>query len=83
MAEHELWSITLKTHISDTTTSPGGDHPAWDIIIPKLDFQSQMKMAQMNQRLADMVQINADYELRKFQRRIRDDRFMWVNINTI
>ena len=58
------------------TTSLGGDHPAWDIIIPKLDFQSQMKMAQMNQRLADMVQINAEYELRKFQRHIRDDRFM-------
>ena len=58
------------------TTTLDGDHPAWDIIIPKLDFRSQMKMAGMNQRLADMVQINADYELRKFQRRIRDDRFM-------
>ena len=58
------------------TTSLDGDHPAWDIIIPKLDFRSQMKMARMNQRLADMVQINADYELRKFQRRIRNDRFM-------
>ena len=58
------------------TISVDGDNPALDIIIPKLDFQSQMKMARMNQRLADMVQINADYELRKFQRRIRDDRFM-------
>ena len=58
------------------TISVDGDNPALNIIIPKLDFQSQMKMARMNQRLADMVQINADYELRKFQRRIRDDRFM-------
>ena len=58
------------------TISVDGDNPALDIIIPKLDFQSQMKMARMNQRLADMVQINADYELRKFQRRIRNDRFM-------
>ena len=58
------------------TISVDGDNPALDIIIPKLDFRSQMKMARMNQRLADMVQINADYELRKFQRRIRDDRFM-------
>ena len=41
------------------TISVDGDNPALDIIIPKLDFQSQMKMAQMNKRLADMVQINA------------------------
>ena len=58
------------------TISVDGDNPALDIIIPKLDFQSQMKMAQMNKRLADMVQINAEYELQKFQRHIREDRFM-------
>ena len=57
-------------------TSVGGDHPAWDIIIPKLGFQSQMKMAQLSPRLADVVQINAEYELRKFRRYIRDDKFM-------
>ena len=58
------------------TISVDGDNPALDIIIPKLDFQSQMKMAQLNKRLANVVQINAEYELRKFQRHIRDDRFM-------
>ena len=62
------------------TISVDSDNPALDIIIPKLDFQSQMKMAQLNKRLANVVQINAEYELRKFQRHIRDDRFMWVNI---
>ena len=58
------------------TISVDGDNPALDIIIPKLDFQSQMKMAQLNKRLANVVQINAEYELRKFQRHIREDRFM-------
>jgi len=57
-------------------TSLDGDHPAWDLIIPKLDFRSQMKMAHLNKRLAEVVQINAEYELRKFQRHIRDDKFM-------
>ena len=32
------------------TISVDGDNPALDIIIPKLDFQSQMKMAQLNKR---------------------------------
>jgi hypothetical protein len=57
-------------------TSLDDDHPALDIIIPKLDFRSQMKMAQLNKRLAEVVQINAEYELRKFQRHIRDDKFI-------
>ena len=29
----------------------GGDHPAWDIIIRKLDFQSQMKLSHQSHRL--------------------------------
>ena len=54
----------------------GGDHPAWDIIIPKLDYESQKKMSQQNQRLADIVKINAEYDLRKFKRHIREDKYM-------
>ena len=54
----------------------GGDHPAWDIIIPKLDYQSQKKMSQQNQRLADIVKINAESDLRKFKRHIREDKYM-------
>jgi len=54
----------------------GGDHLAWDIIIPKLDYQSQMKLSQQNRRLADVVQMNAESEIRKFKRHIREDRYM-------
>ena len=53
------------------------DHSlALEIIIPKLDFQSQMKISQLNHRLADVVELNAEYELRKFKRHIRDDKYM-------
>ena len=54
----------------------GGDSLAWNVLIPKLDFQSQMKIAQQNQRLDDAVNENADSELRKFKRHIREDKYM-------
>ena len=54
----------------------GGDHPAWDIIIRKLDYESQMKISQQNQRLADIVKMNSESELRKFKRHIREDKYM-------
>ena len=60
------------------TTDVGGDHLAWGIIIPKLDFQSQMKISQLNQRLTDFVELNAESELRKFKRHIREDKYMSV-----
>ena len=54
----------------------GGDHPAWDIIIRKLDYKSQMKISQQNQRLADIVKMNSESELRKFKSQIREDKYM-------
>jgi len=60
----------------DPTHGIGGDHPAWDIIIPKLDFKSQMKMSQQNQRLAEIVKLNAESKLRKYRRQIQEDKYM-------
>ena len=54
----------------------GGDHLAWDIIIRKLDYRSQMKISQQNQRLARVVQMNAESEIRKYRRHIREDKYM-------
>ena len=54
----------------------GGDHLAWDIIITKLDYQSQMKISQQNQRLAEVVTMNAESELRKLRRHIRENKYM-------
>ena len=71
------WSIFLKT-FTRQTDGVGGDNPSWDILIRKLDFQSQMKIYQQSQRLADVVNENAEHELRKFRRHIRDDKYMYV-----
>ena len=54
----------------------GGDHSGWNILVGKLDFQSQFKISQQNKRLAEMVKSNAEYQLRVFRRRIRDNRYM-------
>ena len=54
----------------------GGDHLAWDIIITKLDYQSQMKISQQNQQLAEVVTMNAESELRKLRRHIRENKYM-------
>ena len=54
----------------------GGNHQAWQVIIGKLDFYSQWKIAQQNQYLADAVHLNAESELRKFQRHIRENKYM-------
>ena len=62
------------THILENCV--GGDSLAWNILIPKLDFKSQMKIAKQNQRLEDVVNENADSQLRKFKRHIREDRYM-------
>ena len=56
--------------------SVSGDHLAWDIVIKKLDFQSQMKMSQQNRRLAEVVQKNAESDLRKFRRQIQENKYM-------
>ena len=58
------------------TQGIGGDHPAWDIIIRKLDYKSQKKLSEQNQRLADIVKMNSESELRKFKRHIREDKYM-------
>ena len=54
----------------------GGDHLAWQIIIPKLDYQSQLKMSQQNKNLKEIVKMNAESDLKKFQRHIQENKYM-------
>ena len=67
-----------KKHEAPKRAKRGGvrDHPAWDIIIPRLGYESQNKMRQQNQRLANVVEQNADYELQKYRRHIRENKYM-------
>ena len=76
-AATEAGSIILKTFISNLTdVASHRQIPAWNVIIKKLDFQSQMKISQQNQQLEDLVRENAEYELQKFRRHIKDDKYM-------
>ena len=54
----------------------GDDHLAWKIIIPRLDYQSQLKMSQQSQRLAQVVQRNAESDIRKFRREFQENKYM-------
>ena len=66
----------IRSHHMRLKWHTASEHPAWTIIIMNLDFQSQMKLSQQNQRLADIVELNAGSKLRQFQRQIREDRYM-------
>ena len=45
-------------------------------VIPYLNFQSQLKISQQNHRLADLVKFNAEFQLKKFRRRLQEDKYM-------
>ena len=61
---------------SNGAVGVGGDHLAWDIIISRLDYKDQMKMSHQNKRLAEVVQMNAESDLRKFRRHIQENKYM-------
>ena len=50
--------------------------PAWGILVRRLDFQTQFKLSQQSHHLEEVVRMNAESELRKFQRHIREDKYM-------
>ena len=61
---------------SNGAVGVGGNHLAWDIIISRLDYQDQMKMSQQNKRLAEVVLMNAESDLRKFRCHIQENKYM-------
>lgn len=54
----------------------GGDHQAWTVLVQKLDFQCRMKISQQNHWLASIVEENAQYELEKCWRELRQNKYM-------
>ena len=77
LAATEAYGIILKALISDPTDVGGHRQVlAWNIIIKKLDFQSQMKISQQNQQLEALVRENAESELQKLRRHIKDNKYM-------
>ena len=62
--------------VDESMTDVDEASPAWDILIRRLDFQTQLKLSQQNQHLAEVVRMNAESEIRKFQRHIRENKHM-------
>ena len=66
---------------SPSTDNPadgfGADHPAWPIIISKLDMVSQMRLMLVNNgRIIQIIEENAQSKLRKYRRQIQNDKYM-------
>ena len=72
----EYISETVNHPNQDSSHGIGGTHPAWDFIIPKLDYNSQMKMSQQNWHLTEIVRLNAESKLRKYRRQIQENKYM-------
>ena len=53
-----------------------GESFVWNILIRKVDFRTQMKLAQLNQRMAELVDENAEYELKRLKKKISDNNVM-------
>ena len=50
----------------------GDRHPAWDILIPRLNYREQLKISQQSRRLSNIVKNNAESKLRKYRRETED-----------
>ena len=74
--------IAQKDEISK---KPKEDGVAWDmdflvrlfsIVIIRLDFEIQRTISHLNRRLADIIESNAEHQLKKFKRHIQEDKYM-------
>ena len=65
-----------KSSKTERVSGEFGGSFAWNLVVRKLDYQSQMKIAQQNRYLAEVVNINATHELQKYRRRLQQDKFL-------
>ena len=73
--EKTLQFSTSRTGLREIE-SFGDNHLVWEIIIPKLDYQSRLKMSYQNHRFEEFIRWNAEADLRKFRRHIQNDKYM-------
>ena len=72
-------NISRKSETAKNTERVGGgfgDHFAWNLVVRKLDYRTQMMMSQQNKYMAEVVDINAKHELQKYRRRLQDDKYL-------
>lgn len=69
-------SVLEPTKVCQSEIDVVGTSLAWDIIIQRLDFHTQMKISQQNKHLEEVVKMNAESQIKKFQRHIRENKYM-------
>ena len=68
--------VSRPTEVDKLVANVDGKSPAWDILVRRLDFQTQLKISQQSHHLEDVVRMNAESEIRKVQRHIRENKYM-------
>ena len=68
--------ISQESETSKKTKRSVDDGLVWELVVRKLGYITQMKLSQVNNRLADIVDQNAERTLRKFRRLLQEDKYM-------
>ena len=68
--------ISQESETSKKTKRSVDDSLVWELIVGKLGYITQMKLSQVNNRLADIVDRNAERKLQKFRCLLQEDKYM-------
>ena len=68
--------ISQESESSKKTKRSVDDSLVWELVVGKLGYITQMKLSQVNNRLADIVGQNAERTLQKFRRSLQEDKYM-------
>ena len=68
--------ISQESETSKKTKRSVDDSLVWELVVGKLGYITQMKLSQVNHRLADIVGQNAERTLQKFRRLLQEDKYM-------
>lgn len=68
--------ISQESETSKKTKRSVNDSLVWELVVKKLTYIPQMKLSQVNHRLADIVDQNAERKLQKCRRYLQEDKYM-------
>ena len=68
--------IGQESETSKKTKESVDDNLVWELVVKKLGYITQMKLSQVNNRLANIVDQYAEHKLQKVQRRLQEDKYL-------
>ena len=68
--------IGQESETSKKTKGSVDDNLVWELVVRKLGYITQMKLSQVNHRLADIADQYAEHKLQKVQRRLQEDKYL-------